>query len=86
MALNRYTLTATVTVPAGTATADANGFGLVTYAGPAGAWAEGYPVTFLKGQVITLDPAAALFAAIGSGNLAAFRDGTDAVGHASISN
>ena len=75
MALSRFVTTATVTIPAGTPTADANGFGLATWAGPAGAWTEGFPVSFQRGQVIVMDPAAtagaALQAAIGAGNMRA---------------
>jgi hypothetical protein len=85
MALSRFVLTATVTVPAGTPTADANGFGLVTWAGNAGPpvqWSAGsMPITFTKGQVILADSAGGsstaaqqLYNAIG-GNLRAFVDG-----------
>jgi hypothetical protein len=86
MALNRYVVTADTTVPAGTATAVSGGPGTVSWAGPAGAWAEGYPVTFRRNTVIMLDPAGSLYAAIGAGNLRAFTDGTDTVGHAALSN
>jgi hypothetical protein len=90
MALARYTLTATVTVAAGTAstvvagepgTGGAAGFGSAsTTGGPL--WAT----TFLKGTAIWLDNAGSLYTAIGAGNLAAWRDGTDNVGHAALSN
>jgi hypothetical protein len=73
MALQRYVLTATVTVPAGTAatatagepaTGGAAGFGSAsTASGPL------YPATYVRGQVIVLDPASALYTAIGAGNL-----------------
>lgn len=92
MALSRFTVTATVTVPAGTPTAVAGGFGLVSWAGASGAYAEGFPLTFIAGTVIVADSSAGssaaqlLYQAIGSGNLTPFRDGTDAVGHASLSN
>lgn len=86
MALNRYVVTATTTVAAGTATADPNGFGLATYAGPASAWAQGFPATFIVGQVIVADPAGPLYAAIGAGNLRAYVQGQDDVGHAALSN
>jgi hypothetical protein len=89
MAITRLVLTATVTVPAGTATPVSGSSGLVSWAGPAGAWAEGFPVTFLKGTVIEMDPAttagAALQAAIGAGNLRAYAD-ADAVGHQALAN
>ena len=45
-----------------------------------------WPTTFLAGQAIVLDPAGPLFAAIGAGNLRAFTDGTDTVGHQATSN
>jgi hypothetical protein len=86
MALNRYVLTATVTVPAGTGTADPNGFGLMTYAGAASAWAQGFPATFIVGTTIVLDSAGSLYAAIGAGNLRAYVQGSDDVGHAALSN
>jgi hypothetical protein len=86
MALNRYVLTADTTVPAGTPTAVSGGMGLVSWAGPAGAWAEGYPVTFRKNTVIVADPAGPLYAAIGAGNLRAFVDGQDDVGHGGLAN
>lgn len=73
MAINNYILTGQITVAAGTAatvvagepgTAGASGYGSVsTTGGPT--WAQ----TYLKGQLIALDPAGALFAAIGGGNL-----------------
>ena len=42
--------------------------------------------TFIEGTAILLDPAGLLYAAIRAGNLLAFRDGTDVVGHAALSN
>jgi hypothetical protein len=86
MALQRYTLTATVTVPAGAFTASSNGFGTGSYAQGAGEYGSAPGTTWIKGTVIYADPAGALFTAIGAGNLAAYRDGTDAVGHAAVSN
>jgi hypothetical protein len=90
VALSRYVLTATVTVPAGTAatvvagepaTGGAAGYGSVsTTSGPT------WPVTYLKGTPIILDPAGALYAAIGAGNLRPYQQGTDDVSHAAISN
>ncbi|HEY2638964.1 MAG TPA: hypothetical protein VGI66_03645 [Streptosporangiaceae bacterium] len=76
MAINNYVLTATVTVAAGTpatvvagepGTGGPAGYGNVGET--AGTWAQPWPTTFLKGQLIALDPAGQLFAAIGSGNL-----------------
>lgn len=102
MALSRFIIGTTVTLPAGTATADANGFGLATWAGSGtGAtlqWsAASEACTFIAGTAIYLDSTApgstptgaqqlytALVAA--GANLVAFRDGTDNVGHAALSN
>jgi hypothetical protein len=86
VALNKYTLNSTVTLPSGAATASGNGFGTVTYAQAAGEYGSAPGVTFLKGTVIELNPAGVLFTAIGAANLTAFRDGTDAVGHAALAN
>lgn len=99
MALSRFVLTATVTIPAGTPTADANGFGLVSFStGSAGttAWAEGMPVTIPKGTVIYADSTSPggvagngpqqLYIAIGAGNLRPYVQGQDDVGHAALSN
>lgn len=90
MAINRYVLTAQVTIAAGTtstvvagepATGGAAGFGNTsTTGGPI------WPTTLIKGQVIMLDPAGSLYTAIGAGNLRAFVDGQDTVGHACLSN
>ena len=86
MALNRYVVTQTTTVPAGTATPVSGGYGTVSWAGPSGAWAEGFPVTYQAGTPVLLDPAGALAAAIGAGNLRAWVDGQDAAGRPGISN
>lgn len=45
-----------------------------------------WAATFLKGTAIMLDPAGSLYAAIGVGNLMAFRDDSDNVGHAALAN
>jgi hypothetical protein len=42
--------------------------------------------TLLPGTAIVLDPAGSLPAAIGGGNLRAFVDGQDDVGHVALSN
>ena len=89
MALQRYVLTATVTVPAGMAaivTAGEPGTGSPSGAGNAATtggplWAT----TYRAGQVIVLDSAGPLYAAIGAGNLRAWAD-TDAVSHAALAN
>ena len=89
MALARYTLTATVTVPAGTsATPVAGEPGSGGAAGPGNAATTGgplWPTTFTAGTTLVLDPAGPLYAAIGSANIRADTD-TDAVGHAALSN
>jgi hypothetical protein len=72
MALNRYVLTADTTVAAGTPTAVSGGPGTVSWSGPGP-----YPVTYARGQVIVLDQAGSLYAAIGAGNLRAYVPGTD---------
>lgn len=91
MALNRYVLTSTVVVAAGTAstvvagepgTGGAAGFGNASIS----AGAEDWPTTFIAGTTIVLDPAGAMFTAIGSGNLRAYVQGQDDVGHAALSN
>jgi hypothetical protein len=100
VALSRFVIGSTVTLPAGTLTADANGFGEAGYSGAAGPpiqWGAGFPTEFIAGTAIVLDggtpavPATGpqqLYAALvaAGANLFAFRDGTDAVGHASLSN
>ena len=64
MALSRFVIGTTVTLPTGTATAAANGFGSADYAIGTGAtaqWPSGQPVsmipTFVAGQVIYADSA-----------------------------
>lgn len=90
MALNRYVLTATVTVAAGTAATVAAGEpGTGGAAGFGGAPTTGGPVwatTYIKGTAIVLDPAGPLYTLIGAGNLRAFVDGQDTVGHAALAN
>lgn len=100
MALSRFVIGTTVTLPAGTATADANGFGLAGFSGPAGPpiqWGAGCPTTFIAGTAIVLDGGAPatpatgpqqLFAALtaAGANLRAYVQGQDDVGHAAISN
>jgi hypothetical protein len=80
MALNRYVRTSTVTVAAGTAatpvageprTGEAAGYGNAATASGQGAGL--WPVTYLEGTAIVLDPAGALYAAIGSGLLQGVR-------------
>jgi hypothetical protein len=87
MALNRYVVTATTTVPAGTlatvtpgesATGGGAGYGSsATTGGPL------FATTFLRGTPLVLDTGSALNVA---GALRAFTDGQDTVGHAAIGN
>jgi len=91
VALSRYVLTSTVSVTAGTpstavagepATGGAAGFGNSSISAGIGY----FPQTFIAGTTIVLDPAGALYAAIGAGNLRAYQQGQDDVGHAALSN
>jgi hypothetical protein len=82
MALNRYVVTADVTVPAGTPTAVAGGLGIVSWSGPGP-----YPVTYQARTPLLLDTASALYAALnGAGALRPFVDGEDTRGGAALSN
>jgi len=88
MALSRFVLTSDVTVSAGTATGTATG-GATT---AATSWSELWPVTFRKNQVIWADSAGGttaeklLYQAIGAGNLRAYVQGQDDVGHFGLAN
>jgi hypothetical protein len=88
MALQRFVVTSTTTVAAGTPTAST--FGGETTAGTS--WSELWGVTFVKGQVIVADSSAGstaaqlLYQAIGAGNLRPFVDGQDTVGHYGLAN
>jgi hypothetical protein len=90
MAVNRYVLTAAVTVSAGTLAAPTAGEpGTGAQAGFGSAATTGGPLfarSYTAGQVIMLDPAGALYAAIGAGNLRPFVDGTDTRGGAALAN
>ena len=103
MALSRFVIGSTVTLPAGLAspTWTAGGFGTVSYAGTgSGAtqqWADGSAATFIAGTAVYADSASPgstptgaqqLYTALtaAGANLFAFRDGTDAIGHAATSN
>ena len=89
MALNRYVLTATVAVTAGTPATPVAGEpatgGAAGLAAPARRQARCGRRPTSKGQVIMLDPASALYSAIGAGNLRAWSD-SEAVGHAGLAN
>lgn len=86
MALNRYVLTADVTLAQDALTAGTGGWGNATGTDAAGHWNTVGPQTIPAGTVIVADPAGLLFTAIGSGNLRAYVQGQDDVGHAAISN
>lgn len=90
MALNRYVVTTTTTVPAGTpatvtagdpGTGSAAGFGSASTSAGAVLW----PQTFIAGTTIVLDPTGPLYAAL-SGNLRAYVQGQDERGGAALSN
>jgi hypothetical protein len=83
MALSRYVLLNNVTLPAGTPATVVAGEGMTqnlfgsapTTGGPP------WPVPYLAGTPIILDPAGETYALIGSANLRAWVDGTDDVGN-----
>lgn len=90
MALGKYKLTATVTVPAGTAatvvagepgTGGASGYGGAPLA--AGQVQAPWPTTFIKDTVIELDSASALYTAL-SANLVAWTGAAEAGGGGGI--
>jgi hypothetical protein len=91
MAVNKYIVTATTTIAAGTPatpTAGEPGTGgvashgsMATTGGPL--WAT----TYQAGQAIVLDTAGSLYASLnGAGALRAYQQGTDDVSHAAIGN
>lgn len=95
MALSRFVVGTTCTVPAGTVTAGS--FGTASYAGATGPplqWSGGGPAVFQANQVIWADSSAGstgpqqLYAALqaAGANLRAFVDGQDTVGHAGLAN
>jgi len=102
MAINRYRLTANVTLPAGTFTGDdttagtrattpgvgapAN-FGTGSNAQGAGMYGSNGGGAWLKGMELLLDPTGAVYTAIGAGNLVQIASTTvDDVGHSGLSN
>jgi hypothetical protein len=90
VALNRYVVTADTTVPAGTAAAPVAGEpatgGAAGYGSAATTGGPLWPVTYLKGTPLLLDPAGAVYGQIGASNLRAFADGQDSVGHLGLGN
>jgi hypothetical protein len=101
MAVSRFVLTATVVLPPDVAvtvvtagepgTGGAAGFGNVAGTDAASHWGD-EGATFPEGMVIEADSSAGttppqlLYQAIGAGNLRAYVQGQDDVGHAGISN
>lgn len=92
MALARYVITASVTVPAGTpatVTAGEPGTGGAAGFGNTGISAgyAAFPQTFVAGTLIVLDSASPLYTYLnGQGALLPYQQGTDDVSHAAISN
>lgn len=91
MALSRYVVTAATVVPPGTpstVTAGEPGTGGAAGDGSASisAGAALYPTLIVAGTPIVLDPAGALYSAIGAGNLRPYQQGQDDVSHAALSN
>jgi hypothetical protein len=87
VAIGRYVLTATVTAGPGAPAAPVAGEPGTR--GPAGYGSSSTPLspaTYQRGQAIVLDPAGPLYAAIGAGNLQAYVQGRDDVGHAALGN
>lgn len=98
MALSRFIVGTTVTLPAGTGTG--GNFGTESWAGAAGPpvqWASGMAATFIAGTALVLDGGApgtpatgpqSLYAALvaAGANLRAYVQGQDDVGHAGLSN
>lgn len=91
MALSRWVLTATVVLPPDALTGISGGFGSAGGTDAAGHWGI-TGATFPKGTVIWADSSAGttgpqnLYAAIGAGNLRAYVQGQDDVGHAALAN
>lgn len=91
MALSRFVLTSTVTLPADALTGGTGGWGNATGTDAASHWGT-TGATFIKGTVIYADSSVGttgpqlLYAAIGAGNLRAYVQGQDDVGHAALGN
>jgi len=87
VALNRYVVTATTTIGAGTpATVTAGEPGTGGYGNAAiSAGAVLFPATFIKGTPVILDSASALYAAL-SGSLRPYVQGQDDRGGAALAN
>jgi hypothetical protein len=101
VALSRFVVGTQVTLPGGTATAAADGFGSSGYAGAGSQatqqWADGYGALFLPGMVIVADSstpgttptgAQQLYTALvaAGADLRPYVQGQDDVGHAALAN
>lgn len=91
MAFNRYVVSKTTTVAAGTLAAPVAGQpetgGAAGYGSSATTGGPLFPTVFLAGTPLLLDTGSALYAALnGAGALRAFTDGQDTAGHAAIGN
>jgi hypothetical protein len=91
MALARWVLTANITLPADVLALVSGGFGSSSGTDAAGHYGAA-GATWPKGTVIYADSAAGssgsqlLYQAIGAGNLRAYVQGQDDVGHAALAN
>lgn len=89
MAMAKFVLTASITVPGDVLALISGGFGTASGTEAAGHYGS-CGATWPAGTAIMMDTAttagAALQAAIGAGNLRAYVPGTDDVGHAALAN
>jgi hypothetical protein len=91
MALGRYVVTATTTVPAGTAATPTAGEpetgGQAGFGSSATAGGQLWATTFIEGTPLVLDTASALYVSLnGAGALRPYVQGTDDRGPAALSN
>jgi hypothetical protein len=91
MALNKYVVTQTTTVPAGTAATPTAGDpatgGPAGYGSSATTGGQLFATTFLAGTPLILDTASALYASLnGAGALQAYVPGTDDRGPSGLAN
>lgn len=79
-------VTADTTVAAGAVLQDNAGTGNGGQTTLATLWATPWPTTFRRGAVMDVQAGSKLETAIGAGNLRAYVDGQDLVGHQGLSN